>query len=301
MHPGNEAMSAVVVEKVLQALPPSLVNVHSTSIPYQGRKLLSFSDNRQGAAFFAPYFQKTSFDMALRTAIWQVTSNSSFQMDFPQLTRAVYDHWQITSDPILVDGAGILRSGWETIRHDLMGKIAAEFCTPGGRRNSLEALGAVRVTYDQSALVPLTSFTAAALSLEESEAIALVHILLESLRREKAIQNLERVDMRSPWIWGTPLCQRSQLQPVQGRVLLRMAARRSESSSKPSHFLFEVYRRRRRCESSFLLSGFLGANEAMRNPGYDKVWLWTRKSNDPVHHRPFATAQHLHRLWTPTA
>lgn len=203
MHPGNEAMSAVVVEKVLQALPPSSINGRSTSIPYQGRKLLSFSDNRQGAAFFAPYFQKTSFDIALRTAIWQVTSNSSLHMDFPLLTRAVYDHWQITSDPVLVDGAGILRSGWETIRHDLMGKIAAEFCTPGGRRNSLEALGAVRVTYDQSALVPLTRFTAAALTLEDSEANALVHILLESLRREKAIQNLERVDMRSQWIWGT--------------------------------------------------------------------------------------------------
>jgi hypothetical protein len=203
MHPGNEAMSAVVVQKIMQALPPAPTNGPSTSIPYQGRKLLSFSDNRQAAAFFAPYFQKTSFDIALRTALWQVVSNAATLLDFPQLTREVFDHWQTTSDPVLVDGSGILRSGWETIRHDLMGKIAAEFCTPGGRRNSLEALGAIRVTYDQSVLDHLSRFTAASLKLAESEAVALVHILLESLRREKAIQHLERVDMRSAWIWGS--------------------------------------------------------------------------------------------------
>jgi hypothetical protein len=203
MHPGNEAMSAVVVQKILQALPPASTLDPSTSIPYQGRKLLSFSDNRQGAAFFAPYFQKTSFDIALRTALWQVASKATTLLDFPQLTRAVFDHWQTTSDPVLVDGGGILRCGWETIRHDLMGKIAAEFCTPGGRRNSLEALGAIRVTYDRSVLDHLSRFTAANLELEKGDSSALVHILLESLRREKAIQHLEKVDMRSAWIWGS--------------------------------------------------------------------------------------------------
>ena len=92
-------MSAVVVQKIMEALPPARSGGHSISIPYQGRKLLSFSDNRQGAAFFAPYFQKTSFDIALRTALWQVTNRAAAPLDFSQLTRAVFDHWQDTSDP----------------------------------------------------------------------------------------------------------------------------------------------------------------------------------------------------------
>jgi hypothetical protein len=107
MHPGNEAMSAVVVQKIMQALPPGPTNGPSTSIPYQGRKLLSFSDNRQAAAFFAPYFQKTSFDIALRTALWQVVSNAATLLDFPQLTRAVFDHWQ--PELAIVDAKGVVK------------------------------------------------------------------------------------------------------------------------------------------------------------------------------------------------
>lgn len=37
-----------------------------------GRRLLAFSDNRQDAAFFAPFFEGTSFRIALRAAIVRV-------------------------------------------------------------------------------------------------------------------------------------------------------------------------------------------------------------------------------------
>lgn len=201
MHPGNEAMCAVIVQRVMQALPPADARTRE-SCPWQGRKLLTFSDNRQNAAYFAPYFERTSFDLALRSAVCQVISSSVRALDFQELTHEVFQHWKMLTDPLLIDSDGSQVRGWEKVRHLLMGKIAAEFCTPAGRRNSLEALGAIHLTYDGQILTSLRDRTAATLPVTSTEAEGIVHFLLETMRREKAISNLGQVDMRSPWVWG---------------------------------------------------------------------------------------------------
>ena len=199
MHPGNEALCAVVVQKVMEVLPGK---TGSQPLPWNGRKLLSFADNRQTAAFFAPYFERTSFDLALRSAICQVTRQSEEPLDLQSVTSEVFHLWKQSDDAILVNQDGDELQGWEKVRYPLMGRIAAEFCTPGGRRNSLEALGAVRVGYEESAIAPLCDYTRRVLKLEAGDARALVHFLLETVRREKALDGLSKVDMRSPWIWG---------------------------------------------------------------------------------------------------
>lgn len=56
MHPGNEALGSVVTQRVLEALPGAEID-HSDPRPAQGRNLLSFSDNRQDAAFFCAVFR----------------------------------------------------------------------------------------------------------------------------------------------------------------------------------------------------------------------------------------------------
>jgi DEAD/DEAH box helicase/Helicase conserved C-terminal domain/Domain of unknown function (DUF1998) len=201
MHPGNEALCAVIVQRVIQALPPAR-STAKNSFPWQGRKLLTFADNRQNAAYFAPYFERTSFELALRSALWQVISVKDSALDFDLLTAEVFQHWKLFAEPLLVDGDGIQVRGWDKMRHLLMGKIAAEFCTPGGRRNSLEALGVVHVSYEDEILEALRELTLSRLPVNNDEAGSIVHILLETMRREKAVSNLGKVDMRSGWIWG---------------------------------------------------------------------------------------------------
>ena len=51
-HPGNFALSAVVTDALYQGLPEK---PEAWQTPGRGRRLLAFSDNRQDAAFFAPY------------------------------------------------------------------------------------------------------------------------------------------------------------------------------------------------------------------------------------------------------
>ena len=152
MHPGNEALGAVVAQRVLEALPPAIID-HADPRPSFGRSLLTFSDNRQDAAFFAPYFERTSANVALRSAIRAVLAESNSAMPLPQLAERVFEHWQKDGgQPMLLDESGNIRTDRNDISKLLLGSLGYEFCTPGGRRNSLESLGVAFITYDESRL-----------------------------------------------------------------------------------------------------------------------------------------------------
>jgi hypothetical protein len=152
MHPGNEALGAVVAQRVLEALPVGLVD-HSDPRPSFGRTLLTFSDNRQDAAFFAPYFERTAANVALRAAVRAVLTESQSSLSLPQLTERVFDYWQRDGgQPLLLNEFGDIRIDKQDIARLLLGSLGYEFCTPSGRRNSLEGLGVALVTYDESRL-----------------------------------------------------------------------------------------------------------------------------------------------------
>lgn len=203
MHPGNEAMGSVVVQKVFEALPESFDS--DEPLPMKGRTLLSFSDNRQDAAFFAPYFERTSSDIAIRTAIYQVLQKQDDPIDLETLAEQVYKYWQKAGLPVMLDAQGNIRTTFSKMRDLLLGKIAAEFCTPSGRRNSLEALGLVRVGYEPR------KFKALKTQLEElspqkykDQIELLCRTFLENIRREKALGELYDLDMSNDFIWGKP-------------------------------------------------------------------------------------------------
>ena len=70
MHPGNDALAAVATFR--SSSNHCLANITgSNPKPLAGRKLLAFSDNRQDAAFFAPFFERTSLELTLRRCIAQ--------------------------------------------------------------------------------------------------------------------------------------------------------------------------------------------------------------------------------------
>lgn len=206
MHPGNEALGSVVTQRVLEALPPGLIDNYDPR-PGLGRNLLTFSDNRQDAAFFAPYFERTSSDVALRSAIRNVLKGRETPLSAPQLARNIYQYWQRDGQlPVLMDANGEIVTDAQDATEILLGRLGAEFCTPGGRRNSVEALGVVSVTYEESKLRILKQKTRAILPKglpdDDGSVDSLVHILLEHLRRERALSRFHGVPLRDSFIWG---------------------------------------------------------------------------------------------------
>ena len=206
MHPGNEALGAVVAQRVLEVLPPSVID-HSDPRPSFGRKLLTFSDNRQDAAFFAPYFERTAANVALRAAVRAVLADSSAPMSMPQLAEHVFEHWRRNGgQPLLLNEAGEIRTDKQDVSQLLLGALGYEFCTPGGRRNSLESLGVALVTYDEAKLKVLyqqvKSFWPKQLPSDPAALESLCHILLETVRRERALESLSGLAMNDQAIWG---------------------------------------------------------------------------------------------------
>lgn len=206
MHPGNEALGAVVAQRVLEALPPGIVN-HADPRPACGRNLLTFSDNRQDAAFFAPYFERTAANVALRAAVRAVLIESSSPLGLPQLVERVFDFWRRNGgQPLLLNGAGDVRTDRQDVSQLLLAALGYEFCTPGGRRNSLESLGIALVTYDEGKLRNLyqevKQFWPAGLQADPVSVEALCHILLETIRRERALESLSGLAMNDQSVWG---------------------------------------------------------------------------------------------------
>lgn len=207
MHPGNEALGSVVAQRVLESLPAAVID-HYNPRPAGGRNLLTFSDNRQDAAFFAPYFERTAADLALRSAIRNVLRDRSTPVTGSQLAEQIYQHWQQDGQQaVLLDANGEICHDHQDMLALLLAAIGREMCTPGGRRNSVEPLGIVQVTYDDAKLRLLLqrvkTFWPNSLPASDSAISALVHLLLENIRRERALSRFHKVALSDEHVWGT--------------------------------------------------------------------------------------------------
>jgi hypothetical protein len=86
----------------------------------------------------------------------------------------------------------------------LRGLTVAEFCLPGGRRTSLEALGLIAPSYDPERFGPMVGRLAALAPVAAApvaEDLALV--LLEQVRRARADSPLAGLDLTDARLWGT--------------------------------------------------------------------------------------------------
>ncbi|MDA9505843.1 hypothetical protein XI09_14610 [Bradyrhizobium sp. CCBAU 11386] len=88
VHPGDDALAAVAAQELLESLPKP--HDRAQDAPMGGRNLLVFSDSRQDAAFFAPFFERTSRDQALRAAIFRVLRKEGEAINLEDLTQSVY-------------------------------------------------------------------------------------------------------------------------------------------------------------------------------------------------------------------
>ena len=205
LHPGDDALSAVVTQVLLEALPGE--DEANAPRPMAGRKLIAFSDNRQDAAFFAPFFQRTSLVLSIRACIARTIQAGESATPINELTNAVWrllgqngqssytmHHWGAQSQSIQESAA----------KDKLTGQICAEFCTSGLVRVSLESLGIACVDYDPDSIEAVaTEIVAACSNLEIEGAREFAKLALDLIRRTRAIHDPGgRIDLADDSVWG---------------------------------------------------------------------------------------------------
>lgn len=197
-HPGDFMLSAVVSDTLYQRLPERPTKAMS---PGAGRRLLVFSDNRQDAGQFAHSIQRTSEEILLRWAVMRVFEDDPGPKSVSTLRNGVLNLLGTTL--AFNDQDGDVYQTAPDLEPFLCGKIAAEFCLPGGRRTSLEALGLVRVGYDTACLGQAVQLFAPKLPTElRQHASALLEVLLETVRRQRCISPPAGVSLSSEHVWG---------------------------------------------------------------------------------------------------
>lgn len=203
MTTGGDALSAVVTQELLEALPPAGEDLHAEAM-LSGRKLLAFSDNRQDAAFFAPYFERTSFDAALRGAIVRVLGeHGSLKLDelAPEVTRVLRAEQggalAFYEDRVLEPISKALISSL------MLGHVVAAFATPGMQRVSLEGLGLVRVDYAAQPFGRIvSSLVEVGVARLAGAEQALARFILDTMRRNRAVSPLGTMDLHDDRVWG---------------------------------------------------------------------------------------------------
>lgn len=205
-HPGNEVLSAVICQRVLEELPPKLKS--SKTLPMQGRSIITFSDNRQDAAFFAPYFEKSNHDLALRAAAFSVLKNSTRPKSFKELSNAILRFLHDFGEVALQDSNGALIKEEEERKELIRLMLLSEFCSPANRRNSLEAMGLAFIDYNEGVLEGVLKILLSSLNdsiakkFNQAELMELIRFCLDTMRLEKAITNPEKDRFEDPYIWG---------------------------------------------------------------------------------------------------
>ncbi len=197
-HPGDFALSAVVTDALYQQLPARPLDYRT---PGEGRRLLVFSDNRQDAAFFAPYLQRTNQDLRLRWAALRVFDEEPEEHTLDSLVTGVRGN--LAGEMSFRNAAGDVYEDGLDFKNYLRGRLAAEFCLPTGRRTSLEALGLVRVTCEKSRLARAAAQFAPVLPESlRGQAGEVLEALLETVRRARCISAPPGVDLLDEFVWG---------------------------------------------------------------------------------------------------
>lgn len=199
INPGDDALAAVAAQTLIEALPPP-ANRESDA-PMKGRNLLVFADNRQDAAFFAPFFERTARDQALRAAMIQALKSAEGQkLSLEGLKEGVWRALQREGFR-LYDRRNPEPLDNPVVKDRLLALIAGELCD-GALRLSLETLGLMEVQYHGEDQV----VRGVAQALPEGRqllAAPLVRFLLDQIRYSRAINDLGGlIDLTDEALWG---------------------------------------------------------------------------------------------------
>jgi ATP-dependent helicase YprA (DUF1998 family) len=186
----QNAPAAVIATALYAEVPPATDHRQRRKLG-GGRKLLAFADNRQDAAFFAPYLERT-YESSLRRAL---------------ILRAI--RATSTTEPLVIDNIlpALLREATQnhvldpadnpfTRRQTALTWLMAEVLSID-RRLTLDGVGLVRVGYSLPIDAPLPS-ALGALNLSEDDRKALLILLLDTVRIAGAVTLPPEVHREDP-------------------------------------------------------------------------------------------------------
>lgn len=207
MRPGDEALAAVAAQSLMKALPRKETG---KSPPMGGRTLLVFSDNRQDAAFFAPFFERTSRNQAIRAAILRAIEASG-RVDIDNLVGTVERELRADGLRLYAPGvAPVLETG-PNQRQRLKALIAAELTAFGRGRLSLEGFGLVGIDYAEIER-PIRALQKALPPALKAQAEPFARYILRVAREHRAISDAASgmFDLEDESIWTRIARQRNR-------------------------------------------------------------------------------------------
>ncbi len=186
---GQDAPVAVATTSLYQALPPAHIEPDAAPDIGEGRKLLTFADSRQDAAFFAPYLQRTYERAIQRRMIWlAIAQDSEDDLRFDDLVPRIQ---KLAEEHLVLNPDSSGDSKRRQIRTWLMAEILAT-----DRRQSLDGTGLSEITV----AVPRRAQPPKPLKrlgFSDAEVFDIVAVLLETLRMQAAVWLPEGVDIKS--------------------------------------------------------------------------------------------------------
>ena len=185
---GQDAPVAVIATALYQEIPPA--ETDNQALIGEGRKLLSFADNRQDAAFFAPYLERTYSRVVQRRLLWEILQRPS--EGAPRFEDIVVPLRKVAEQRLVLDPDSGRRRNSTTVRHWLMREVLAT-----DRRQSLEGVGLVEIAtaVPRGDLVPPVLLN---MGFTQQESLDLIAVMIETLITQGVVSLPEDVDIGDP-------------------------------------------------------------------------------------------------------
>ena len=204
IYAGDESTSAMATQTLLEALPGK----PDSEGPMSGRSLLAFSDNRQDAAFFAPFLERVSRVEALRGAIIDAV-RSEDDLSINELANEVLARLKKHRFRVFDRGDQSTPLRGTELKDRIAALVTAEITLGGRGRGSLETYGLLAV--EHAGLEKIDRRVAAHLEDAGKESLArlalgVIRLVLMMMRQSRAISDLDnRLDLSDEAIWGRGL------------------------------------------------------------------------------------------------